>query len=53
MDKDWKVFWSFDFLEENSEKGYRRKHTENRVARWRFLHWGNLRVLRCFAKRII
>jgi hypothetical protein len=39
------------FLEENSEKGCSRKCTENRVASWTFLFWGNLGVLRCFTKR--
>jgi hypothetical protein len=40
------------FLGESSEKGSTRKYTGKRVARWRKLFWGNLRVLRCFAKRI-
>jgi hypothetical protein len=40
-------------LGESSKKGSSRKHTENRVARWDSLFWGNLRFSRCFAKRIL
>jgi hypothetical protein len=39
-------FWGW------SEKGNRRKCTKNRVTSWTFMFWGNLRVSRCFAKRI-
>jgi hypothetical protein len=35
-----------EFWRTSSEKGYRRKYTENRVTRWRFLYWGNLAILR-------
>jgi hypothetical protein len=35
------------------EKGYTRKSTENRVTRCRNMFWGNLKVSRCFTKRII
>jgi hypothetical protein len=34
------------FLEGGSEKGSTRKHTGNRVARWRNNFWGNLAFLR-------
>jgi hypothetical protein len=48
---NWFLVW--EFLEEFLEKGYTRKSTENRVARCRNMFWGNLKVSRCFTKRII
>jgi hypothetical protein len=41
-----KDFLGIVVLEESSEKGSSRKHTENRVTRWRIMFWGNSAVLR-------
>jgi hypothetical protein len=37
----------------SSEKGSSRKHTENRVTRWRKLFWGNSAFSRWFTKRFV
>jgi hypothetical protein len=42
-----------EILGEFLEKGNTRKLTENWVTRCDKIFWGNLRVLRCFAKRIV
>jgi hypothetical protein len=34
------------------EKGWSRKHTKNRVTRWRKMFGGIFRDLRCFTKRM-
>jgi hypothetical protein len=41
-----KDFLGIVVLEESSEKGRWRKHTEKRVTSWRILVWGNSAVLR-------
>jgi hypothetical protein len=41
-----KHFENLRFGGTNSEKGYTRKHTGNRVTRWSFMFWGNLEILR-------
>jgi hypothetical protein len=51
--RDLEIFGNWIFGRVGSEKGRWRKHTGNRVTSWRNLVWGNLRVLRCFAKRFI
>jgi hypothetical protein len=43
---DWNDLRNLEFLRPGSEKGNRRKHTENWVTRWRNLFWGNFGVLR-------
>jgi hypothetical protein len=43
--------FGLEFLECGSEKGCRRKHTGNRVTRWKNLFERNLGDLRCFTKR--
>jgi hypothetical protein len=40
------TFLGFGILGPGSEKGSSRESTENRVARWMSLFWGNFRVLR-------
>jgi hypothetical protein len=46
-----KIF-GLEFFKGGSEKGSSRKHTGNRVTRWRNLFWGKLEILRWIAKRI-
>jgi hypothetical protein len=53
IERDLKEFWVWIFLGESLEKGSTRKHTKNRVARWRFLFWGNFGNPRWFTKRIV
>jgi hypothetical protein len=53
MEGFWEFLADWNFLGASSEKGYTRKHTENWVARCRFKFWGNLGIIRCFAKRIL
>jgi hypothetical protein len=52
---EWELgrFLGFGVLGWTSEKGSSRKHTENWVTSCIKMYWGNLWVLRCFAKGII
>jgi hypothetical protein len=45
--------WGLEFLEEFLEKGCTRKHTRNRVTRWRKMFGGIFGGLRWIAKRIL